>query len=47
MISNNDFKDIHERLRELLDANGAVYRVVEHEPEGRIGIHRQDSRQQA
>ena len=28
-------KDIHERLRELLNANGAVYRVVEHEPEGR------------
>ena len=28
-------KDIHERLRELLDENGAAYRVVEHEPEGR------------
>ena len=28
-------KDIHERLCELLDANGAIYRVVEHEPEGR------------
>ncbi len=27
--------DIHERLRELLDANGAVYRVVNHEAEGR------------
>ncbi|MGA7193309.1 MAG: YbaK/EbsC family protein [Anaerolineales bacterium] len=28
-------KDIHQQLRELLDANGAIYRVVEHEPEGR------------
>jgi Ala-tRNA(Pro) deacylase len=28
-------KDIHERLRELLNENGADYRVVEHEPEGR------------
>ena len=28
-------KDIHERLRELLDHEGAAYRVVEHEPEGR------------
>jgi len=28
-------KDIHERLRELLDTSGVVYRVVEHEPEGR------------
>ena len=26
---------IHERLRELLDRAGAVYRVIEHEPEGR------------
>ena len=28
-------KDIHEQLCELLDTNGVVYRVVEHEPEGR------------
>jgi Ala-tRNA(Pro) deacylase len=27
--------EIHERLRALLDEHGAVYRVVEHEPEGR------------
>lgn len=27
--------DIHEQLRALLDAQGATYRVVEHEPEGR------------
>jgi len=27
--------DIHEQLRELLDREGATYRVVEHEPEGR------------
>ncbi len=27
--------DIHERLRTLLDNEGAGYRVIEHEPEGR------------
>jgi Ala-tRNA(Pro) deacylase len=27
--------DIHEQLRELLDREGAAYRLVEHEPEGR------------
>jgi len=27
-------QNIHERLCDLLSANGAVYRVVEHEPEG-------------
>jgi Ala-tRNA(Pro) deacylase len=27
--------DIHEQLRTLLDKEGANYRVVEHEPEGR------------
>jgi Ala-tRNA(Pro) deacylase len=27
--------DIHECLRALLDEHGAVYRVVEHKPEGR------------
>jgi len=28
-------KDIHEQLRALLDKEGAVYRVIEHELEGR------------
>lgn len=28
-------KDIHRRLRDLLDSQNAVYRVVEHEQEGR------------
>jgi Ala-tRNA(Pro) deacylase len=28
-------KDIHQQLRELLDANDAIYRLVEHELEGR------------
>ena len=28
-------KDIHERLCDLLDREGAIYRVAEHEPEGR------------
>jgi Ala-tRNA(Pro) deacylase len=32
---NSESKDIHERLRALLDEHGATYRVVEHEPEGR------------
>ena len=32
---SSETKDIHERLRELLDREGAVYRVVEHAPEGR------------
>ena len=27
--------DIHQRLRDLLDQEGAAYRVIEHEPEGR------------
>jgi len=27
--------DIHEQLRALLDSEGAAYRVVEHEPQGR------------
>jgi Ala-tRNA(Pro) deacylase len=27
--------DVHERLCALLDEQGAVYRVIEHEPEGR------------
>lgn len=30
--------DIHEQLRELLDKEGAVYRVIEHEPEGRTEV---------
>jgi Ala-tRNA(Pro) deacylase len=31
-------RDIHERLRALLDEKGAVYRVLEHEPEGHTEI---------
>jgi Ala-tRNA(Pro) deacylase len=31
----NSEKDIHGQLRELLDREQAVYRVIEHEPEGR------------
>ena len=31
-------KDIHERLCTLLDKEGAVYRVVEHEPEGHTEV---------
>src|SRR5215216_5182144 len=30
--------DTHEQLRELLDKEGAVYRVIEHEPEGRTEV---------
>ncbi|HUH97643.1 MAG TPA: YbaK/EbsC family protein [Anaerolineales bacterium] len=37
-MSTNESKDIHERLRELLDREGAVYRVLEHAPEGRTEV---------
>lgn len=30
--------DIHKRLCDLLDQEGAIYRVIEHEPEGRTEI---------
>ena len=30
--------DIHEQLRMLLDREGASYRVIEHEPEGRTEV---------
>ena len=40
-------KDIHERLCELLNREGAIYRVVEHEPEGRTEFIAKISRQQA
>jgi Ala-tRNA(Pro) deacylase len=30
--------DTHEQLRELLDQEGALYRVIEHEPEGRTEV---------
>jgi Ala-tRNA(Pro) deacylase len=30
--------DIHEQLRALLDREGASYRVIEHEPEGRTEV---------
>lgn len=31
-------KDIHQRLRDLLDREHASYRVIEHEPEGRTEV---------
>ena len=30
--------DVHERLCSLLDQEGAIYRVIEHEPEGRTEV---------
>ena len=30
--------DIHEQLRTLLDREGASYRLIEHEPEGRTDV---------
>jgi Ala-tRNA(Pro) deacylase len=33
-----NLKDIHEHLRALLDREEAVYRVIEHEPEGRTEV---------
>lgn len=30
--------DTHEQLRELLDKEGAPYRLIEHEPEGRTEV---------
>lgn len=30
--------DIHQQLRDLLDREGASYRVIEHEPEGRTEV---------
>jgi Ala-tRNA(Pro) deacylase len=30
--------DVHERLRGLLDGKGALYRVIEHEPEGHTEV---------
>jgi len=30
--------DVHEQLSDLLDRQGAIYRVIEHEPEGRTEI---------
>ena len=35
---SSDPLDIHERLRALLDSQGAVYRVLEHEPEGHTEV---------
>jgi Ala-tRNA(Pro) deacylase len=35
---NIDPLDIHTRLRALLDEHGAIYRVVEHEPEGHTEV---------
>ncbi len=36
--SKEPIKDIHERLLQLLDQQGATYRVVEHVPEGRTDV---------
>jgi Ala-tRNA(Pro) deacylase len=30
--------DIHEQLRTLLDREGAMYRIIEHQPEGRTEV---------
>ncbi len=35
---SSDPSDIHERLRALLDRQGAVYRILEHEPEGHTEV---------
>jgi Ala-tRNA(Pro) deacylase len=35
---SSDPLDVHERLRALLDSKGAVYRVIEHEPEGHTEV---------
>src|SRR5512144_739452 len=37
-IQYTDMTDIHEQLRSLLDREGASYRVIEHEPEGRTEV---------
>jgi len=37
-LSMQVMNDIHEQLRALLDREGASYRVVEHEPEGRTEV---------
>ena len=34
----NSEKDVHQRLRDLLDRENAAYRVIEHEPEGHTEI---------
>jgi Ala-tRNA(Pro) deacylase len=30
--------DVHKQLCDLLDQQGAIYRVIEHEPEGRTDV---------
>ena len=35
---STELQDVHERLRALLDEKGAVYRVIEHEPEGHTEV---------
>lgn len=37
-IHNLSMNDIHEQLCALLDREGATYRVIEHEPEGRTEV---------
>ena len=38
MVSPLSEINIHEQLRALLDREGAIYRVIEHEPEGRTEV---------
>jgi Ala-tRNA(Pro) deacylase len=35
MVANSPMSDVHKQLCDLLDQEGATYRVIEHEPEGR------------
>jgi len=35
---SSSYQDVHGRLRALLDEGGAIYRVLEHEPEGHTEI---------
>lgn len=38
VLSANVMSDIHKQLCDLLDREGATYRVIEHEPEGRTEV---------
>src|SRR5687767_7696332 len=38
MENTDDLPSIHERLRALLDENKVIYRVMEHEAEGRTEL---------
>lgn len=37
-MNDTPMSDIHEQLRALLENDGASYRVIEHEPEGRTEV---------